>query len=90
MRRSWEEATKQGLFRVDDSSKLKKIDISDIEDVIEWEYIRHNLDAVRMPLGYCMKPKKQECHTQLNPCLTCSNVWVEKNQILLERYESLD
>lgn len=28
--------------------------------IIEWEYIRHNLDAVRMPLGYCMKPKKQE------------------------------
>ncbi|EGD50615.1 hypothetical protein TheetDRAFT_2569 [Thermoanaerobacter ethanolicus JW 200] len=27
-----------------------------------------------MPLGYCMKPKKQECHTQLNPCLTCRNL----------------
>ncbi len=41
---------------------------------IEWEYIRHNLDAVKMPIGYCMKPKKQECHTQLNPCLTCRNL----------------
>lgn len=122
MRKSWEEVTKQGLFRIDDAGKLKKIDISDIEneDIIEWEYIRHNLDAVRMPLGYCMKPKKQECHTQLNPCLTCRNlcttpefipqyeleiqetktvikkgrtqnrsVWVEKNQALLERYESV-
>ena len=122
MRKSWEEATKQGLFRIDDAGKLKKIDISDIdnEDIIEWEYIRHNLDAVSMPLGYCMKPKKQECHTQLNPCLTCRNlcttpefipqyeleiqetkaviekgrtqnrsVWVEKNQALLERYESV-
>jgi integrase len=120
MRKSWEEATKQGLFRIDDIGKIKKIDISDIEneDVIEWEYIRHNLDAVRMPLGYCMKPKKQECHTQLNPCLTCRNlcttpdfipqfemeiqetktiiergkfqnrsVWIDKNQVLLERYE---
>lgn len=76
MRKSWEEATKQGLFKVDESGKVKKIDISDIqnEDIIEWEYIRHNLDAVRMPLGYCMKPKKQECHTQLNPCLTCRNL----------------
>ncbi len=122
MRKSWEEATKQGLFRIDDAGKLKKIDISDIEneDIIEWEYIRHNLDAVRMPLGYCMKPKKQECHTQLNPCLTCRNlcttpdfipqfeleiqetkaviergkvqnrsVWIEKNQALLERYETI-
>ena len=76
MRKSWEEATKKGLFRIDESGKLKKIDVSDIEneDVIEWEYIRHNLDAVRMPLGYCMKPKKQECHSQLNPCLTCRNL----------------
>lgn len=122
MRKSWEEATRQGLFRIDDAGKFQKVDISNIEneDVIEWEYIRHNLDAVRMPLGYCMKPKKQECHTQLNPCLTCRNlcttpefipqyeleiqetkaviekgiaqkrsVWVEKNQALLERYESV-
>lgn len=76
MRKSWEEATKKGLFRIDDAGKLKKINISDIEneDIIEWEYIRHNLDAVRMPLGFCMKPKKQECHTQLNPCLTCRNL----------------
>ncbi|BAH06663.1 tyrosine-type recombinase/integrase [Clostridium kluyveri] len=122
MRKSWEEVTKQGLFRIDDAGKLKKIDISDIEneDIIEWEYIRHNLDAVRMPLGYCIKPKKQECHTQLNPCLICRNlcttpdfipqfeleiqetkaviergkaqnrsVWIEKNQALLERYETI-
>jgi hypothetical protein len=122
MRRSWEEATKLGLFRIAESGKPIRIDISDIEneDIIEWEYIRHNLDAVRMPLGYCMKPKKQECHTQLNPCLTCRNlcttpdfipqyeieiqetkaviergksqnrnVWVEKNQALLERYEAI-
>ncbi|WP_195510415.1 tyrosine-type recombinase/integrase [Clostridium tyrobutyricum] len=122
MRKSWENATKQGLFRVDDTGNFKKIDISEIEneDIIEWEYIRHNLDAVRMPLGYCMKPKKQECHTQLNPCLTCRNlcttpdfipefeieiqetkaviergkaqkrsVWIEKNQVLLEKYESI-
>lgn len=122
MRKSWEKATKQGLFRIDDTGRPKKIELSDTknEDLIEWEYIRHNLDAVRMPLGYCMKPKKQECYTQLNPCLTCRNlcttpdfipqfeleiqeistliergkaqgrtVWVEKNQLILERYEEV-
>ena len=122
MRRSWEEATKHGLFRIGKSGKHTEIDISDVqnEDVVEWEYIRSNLDAVRMPLGYCMKPKKQECHTQLIPCLTCRNLcttpdfipqyeleiqetkvmvergkaqgrssWMEKNQTLLERYESI-
>jgi len=122
MRKSWEDATRKGLFRIDETGRVKQIDLSEIEneDLIEWEYIRHNLDAVRMPLGYCMKPKKQECHTQLNPCLTCRascttpdfipqyeceiretkviiergvkqnrEVWVQKNQALLERYEAI-
>ena len=122
MQTSWETATKQGLFRINESGKPAKIDLTDIEneDLVEWEYIRSNLDAVRMPLGYCMKPKKQECHTQLIPCLTCRNLcttpdfipqyeleiqetkamvergkdqgrssWMEKNQTLLERYESI-
>ena len=122
MQTSWETATKQGLFRINESGKPAKIDLTDIEneDLVEWEYIRSNLDAVRMPLGYCTKPKKQECHTQLIPCLTCRNLcttpdfipqyeleiqetkamvergkdqgrssWMEKNQTLLERYESI-
>lgn len=122
LRKSWEQAVKNGIFRIDHSGHIKKVDIADIEseDLIEWEYIRHNLDAVRMPLGFCMKPKKQDCFTQLNPCLTCRNlcttpdflpqyelevretktliergkaqgreIWVEKNQHLLERYEEI-
>ncbi|WP_339279003.1 tyrosine-type recombinase/integrase [Paenibacillus sp. FSL W8-1187] len=122
MRKSWEEANQQGLFKIGENGVIKKIDVTDIqnEDVIEWEYIRQNLDAVRMPLGYCMKPKKLECQTQLNPCLTCrnlcttpdfipqyeleiqetkaliqrgkaqgQNIWVEKNQTLLDRYEEI-
>jgi hypothetical protein len=76
MRKSWEEATKNGLFRIDPMGKPVKIDPSEIEneDLIEWEYIRHNLDAVRTPLGYCLKPHKVECKHQLNPCLTCRNL----------------
>ncbi len=76
MRQSWEEATKNGLFRIDAAGKPVKIDPSDIvnEDLIEWEYIRSNLDAVRTPLGYCLKPSKVECKQQLNPCLTCRNL----------------
>lgn len=76
MRKSWEEATKKGIFRIDSSSKKPtKIELADIEneDIIEWEYIRHNLDAVKMELGYCMKPIKQPCPTQANPCLSCRN-----------------
>lgn len=76
MRKSWEEATRNGLFRVGPAGKLVKIDPVAIEneDMIEWEYIRYNLDAVRTPLGYCLKPNKVECKHQLNPCLTCRNL----------------
>lgn len=122
MRKSWEEVMKNGLFRMvpdGDSQKIERIDPAD-ENLIEWEYIKSNLDAVRLPLGFCMKPRKQECNSQLNPCLTCRNLcttvdfipqyeaeiqglkalietgkqlhrdmWVEKNEKLLARYESV-
>lgn len=74
--KSWEEATKQGVFRIDIENKRPvKVELTDIEneDIIEWEYIRQNLDAVKMELGYCMKPIKQPCPTQANPCLSCRN-----------------
>jgi integrase len=76
MRKSWKEATKNGLFRIDPTGKPVKIAPSEIENenLIEWEYIRYNLDAVRTPLGYCLKPNKVECKHQLNPCLTCRNL----------------
>lgn len=77
MRKSWENVMEKGIFRVNiESGKLKKIDIDNIEnnDLIEWEYIRHNLDAVRIPLGFCLKPSKIQCNNQLNPCLICSNM----------------
>ena len=50
LRKSWEQAVKNGLFKITSSGQLKQIDISGIEneDLIEWEYIRYNLDAVRM------------------------------------------
>lgn len=123
MRKSWENVMKKGIFKVNtENGKIQKIDIDSIEnnDLIEWEYIRHNLDAVRIPLGFCLKPSKIQCNNQLNPCLICSNmctspefihefdeeiiktknqidrakilgrnIWVEKNQTVLERLEAI-
>ena len=76
LRKSWEEVTKNGLFKLDETGVASKINTADVEDedIVEWEWIKHNLDAVRMPLGYCMKPNKMECATQLNPCLTCRSL----------------
>lgn len=76
LRKSWEEIMKTGLFKVNiNNGKLEQVDLSfEDNDLIEWEYIRKNLDAVRIPLGYCFKPNKVQCNHQLNPCLTCSNM----------------
>lgn len=83
MRKSWVEATKNGIFRIDSTGKPIKIDSSNIqnEDLIEWEYIRSNLDAVRVPLGYCFKSSKLECKHQINPCLTCRNFCTTPSEI---------
>lgn len=76
IRKSWEQVMKSGLFRMNIvDGKVERIEISqENSNLIEWEYIRKNLDAVRIPLGYCLKPNKVECNNQLNPCLTCSNM----------------
>ncbi|MFA9377024.1 MAG: tyrosine-type recombinase/integrase [Lachnotalea sp.] len=76
MRKSWEKVMQEGVFKLQPEGTLKKLDFDNEldEDLIEWEYIRQNLDAVRMPLGYCMKPHKVACTMQLNPCLDCTNL----------------
>ena len=76
MREAWEKVMRSGLFQVNAKDGAKRIGLSDAEnkDAIEWEYIRYHLDAVRTPLGYCMKPHKIECRHQLGPCLTCRNL----------------
>lgn len=76
MRASWEEIVKKGLFRIDTDGNAVGINPENApdEDLIEWEYIKRNLDAVRLPLGYCMKPTKIDCRMQQNPCLNCHSL----------------
>jgi integrase len=73
MRRAWEEAFAKGAVRIDPAGVPKSVDPEQFvkEQEIEWEHIRHNLDAVRLPNGYCFKPKKATCPTQETPCYTC-------------------
>jgi integrase len=87
MREEWERVARQGLFRFDRSGKPTRVQLADIanEDLVEWEYIRTHLDAVRVPLGYCLKPLTQPCGTQLNPCLTCS--WLCTTAEFLPEFE---
>lgn len=52
---------------------------------IRYEYVRHNLDAVKVPFGVCFKPSKLACKHQISHCLECSNFCSKKENI--EEYE---
>jgi hypothetical protein len=74
LRKEWEKAQeKKGpLLRVNiDNGQVNKMDLD--EDLIHWEYIRSNIEAVRVPLGYCLASKKEGCPYVVTPCLTCPN-----------------
>lgn len=44
------------------------------DDLIHWEYIRSNVEAVKVPLGYCMASKIEGCPFVITPCLdNCPN-----------------
>lgn len=73
IRKEWEQAFAKGAVRIDTQGQPKVVSTEQLgnEQEIEWEHIRHNLDAVRLPNGYCFKPKKANCPTQDTPCYTC-------------------
>ncbi|MDC3416221.1 tyrosine-type recombinase/integrase [Aquibacillus salsiterrae] len=74
LRKEWEKAQeKKGpLLRVDlGDARVSEMNLDD--DLIHWEYIRSNIEAVRVPLGYCLASKKEGCPYVVTPCLTCPN-----------------
>ena len=76
LRQAWVEATRDGLFRLDGTGGMRRVDLEDLanEDQVEWEYIRTHNDAVRMAHGFCLKPLKLPCPAQEEPCLSCRNL----------------
>ncbi len=73
IRKEWEQVFAKGAVRIDAQGQPKVVSTEQLgsEQEIEWEHIRHNLDAVRLADGYCFKPKKANCPTQDSPCYTC-------------------
>lgn len=76
MREEWLQAKEKSV--VDENVvkvNLKDGSIDDMtdEDLIEWEYVRHNLEAAKVPMGFCMASKRMQCPFVETPCLTCSN-----------------
>lgn len=72
----WKNTEDLELFKVDTkTNELEKIDLnSDAgKNLIRYEYVKKNLDAVRVPFGVCFKPSKLPCKQQMNHCLTCAS-----------------
>ncbi len=72
----WKNTEDLDLFKLDSkTNKLERVDLnSDTgENLIRYEYVKKNLDAVRVPFGVCFKPSKLPCKQQMNHCLTCAS-----------------
>ncbi len=72
----WKNTEDLELFKVNtETNELKQIDLDsgDGENFIRYEYVKKNLDAVRVQFGVCFKPSKMLCKAQMNQCLTCAS-----------------
>ncbi|MBU3106423.1 tyrosine-type recombinase/integrase [Clostridium gasigenes] len=72
----WKNTEDLELFKVNtDTNELIEVDTSTDagENLIRYEYVKKNLDAVRVPFGVCFKASKLPCKQQMNHCLTCAS-----------------
>lgn len=72
----WKNTEDLELFKVNtETNELIEIDTSTDagENLVRYEYVKKNLDAVRVPFGVCFKASKIPCKQQMNHCLTCAS-----------------
>ena len=72
----WKATEDLELFKVNiETNKLEQIDLKSEggENLIKYEYVKKNLDAVKVPFGVCFKPSKLPCRQQMNHCLSCAS-----------------
>ena len=72
----WKNTEDLDLFRVNtETHEIQQVilDSEDRENLVRYEYVKKNLDAVRVPFGVCFKASKIPCKQQMNHCLTCAS-----------------
>ncbi|MCS6131220.1 integrase [Clostridium botulinum] len=72
----WKDTEDLELFKVNtETNELIEVDTTtDVgEELIRYEYVKKNLDAVRVPFGVCFKSSKLACKQQMNHCLNCAS-----------------
>jgi len=66
----WKETEKLNLLHLD-SKPPQKGEVK--EEGLHYEFVRKNLDAVKVPFGVCFKPSKLSCRQQMNHCIECAS-----------------
>ncbi|UOQ92180.1 tyrosine-type recombinase/integrase [Halobacillus shinanisalinarum] len=93
LRTEWEKARENGALRFSKSGNLVGADLNQQaeENGLELEWIRHNLDSIRLDHGFCVKSPKLQCdfldQTLEPPCIknNCRSFHVD--QSFLSYYE---
>lgn len=67
----WKGTEELGLLKI----KAKKPDgmQKGSQQAVNYERVKANLDAVKVPFGTCFKPSKLGCKQQINHCLECGS-----------------
>lgn len=81
--KKWSETEKLDLFKPDVPPPDQK---HQNKEKLRYEFVRKNLDAVKVPLGVCLKPSKIGCKSQMKMCLECGSFCSAKED--LPAYES--
>ena len=76
--RKWKETEKLNLLHLGGTPPNKHMEK---QEEIRYEFIRKNLDAVRVPFGVCFKPTKLPCRQQMGHCLDCANFCTGRDNI---------
>lgn len=72
----WKNTEDLELFKVNtETNELIEVDTTTErgEALVRYEYVKKNLDAVRVPFGVCFKSSKLPCKQQMNHCLNCAS-----------------
>ena len=76
--RKWKETEKLNLLHLESTPPNA---YKEKQEEIRYEFIRKNLDAVRVPFGVCFKPTKLPCRQQMGHCLDCANFCTNRDNI---------
>ncbi len=73
MHQQWEEAMARGAVRITEEGQPYAVAPEAVAGAndLALAHVRGNLDAIRLPNGYCFKHRKFDCPAARMPCYTC-------------------